>query len=410
MDSMYEINRRRRSRSRTKTWEENTFKSIPNLSLGQDYNEGGYNLTGQETDPGRMYRSLGYIPDTDTAVGNVWTQQEQRQCEDSWKRKSSKKRRGRQEERDRKLWSKSTDHLENESDAWKRYHPGPGATGGASESYQHIQAVKDHQDHFSLPYASHTLSRPSGTLGYPVPAPPPVMIGVMRYKRDLIFGRWQERTFVLTNKYLKSFDRNHMKIAGATSLPQQPQAKPQVLWKIKLTDIENMDLTTKRGHLTIKLQVHGENCKVMLRSGQDTKTWFDMIMSCCNQSVASNIQSQYWENQPVPTSRSESIQRWLLGRPTVAAGVSQPQSLQYQHLSGYQHQYDDYSWVPDHQTPTNLSTKSRTRSLSRPKTSMSSKNKSHKMKPESQDSGNSSLSTPTLPNSKKYASQNLLQY
>ena len=39
-----------------------------------------------------------------------------------------------------------------------------------------------------------------------------------------------------------------------------------------------MDLTTKRGHLTIKLQVHGENCKVMLRSGQDTKTWFDMIM------------------------------------------------------------------------------------------------------------------------------------
>ena len=45
-----------------------------------------------------------------------------------------------------------------------------------------------------------------------------------------------------------------------------------------MTDIENMDLTTKRGHLTIKLQVHGENCKVMLRSGQDTKTWFDMIM------------------------------------------------------------------------------------------------------------------------------------
>ena len=39
-----------------------------------------------------------------------------------------------------------------------------------------------------------------------------------------------------------------------------------------------MDLTTKRGHLTIKLQVHGENCKVMLRSGQETKTWFDMIM------------------------------------------------------------------------------------------------------------------------------------
>ena len=96
---------------------------------------------------------------------------------------------------------------------------------------------QDHREHFSLPYssqASHTLSRRSGTLGYPAPAPapPPVMIGVMRFKRDLIFGRWQERTFVLTNKYLKSFDRNHMKIAGTTSLPQQPQAKPQVLWKV----------------------------------------------------------------------------------------------------------------------------------------------------------------------------------
>ena len=92
MDSMYEINRRRRSRSRTKNREENAFKSIPNLSLGQEYHEGDHILSGREADPGRMYRSLGYIPDTDTAVTNMWTQQEQRQYEDSWQRKSSKKR------------------------------------------------------------------------------------------------------------------------------------------------------------------------------------------------------------------------------------------------------------------------------------------------------------------------------
>ena len=92
MDSMYEINRRRRSRSRTKTREENTFKSIPNLSLGPEYADDGYHLAGPETDPGRMYRSLGYIPNIDTAVGNGWIQQEQRQYEDSWQRKSSKKR------------------------------------------------------------------------------------------------------------------------------------------------------------------------------------------------------------------------------------------------------------------------------------------------------------------------------
>ena len=92
MDSMYEINRRRRSRSRTKNREENAFKSIPNLSLGHEYHEGDHILSGRDADPGRMYRSLGYIPDTDNAVINVWTQQEQRQYEDSWQRKSSKKR------------------------------------------------------------------------------------------------------------------------------------------------------------------------------------------------------------------------------------------------------------------------------------------------------------------------------
>ena len=146
MDSMYEINRRRRSRSRTRAREENTFKSIPNLNLGSEFTEGGYSLAGPEADPGRMYRSLGYIPDTDPAEGNVWTPQEQRQYEVSWQRKSSKKRlnklrlavkfvtfstecyelivifnfrRGRQEERDRKLWSKSSDHLESETEAWR---------------------------------------------------------------------------------------------------------------------------------------------------------------------------------------------------------------------------------------------------------------------------------------------------
>jgi len=401
MDSMYEINRRRRSRSRSRTkQQENTFKSIPNLSLGPEYAEGLYSYNGLEANTDRMYRSLGYIPDTDTAQADIWTQQQEHiQQDDTWKRTSSKKRLGveREEERDRKLWSKSSDHLECEAEAWRRYQPAPWAAGGLSESYQHNYVVKDHRDHLSLPYAgSHTLTRRQQA-----PAPPPVMVGGMRYKRDLIFSRWQERTFVLTNKYLKSFARNNIKLAGTTSLPHQPQAKPQVLWKVKLTDIENMDLTTKRGHLTIKLQVHGENCKVMLRSGQDTKTWFDMIMACCHQSVAGNIQSQYWEKQPMPPSRSESIQRWLLGRPPVAAGVNQAHSLQYQHLSNYQ--YDD-SWVPDHQT-FSMSTKTRTRSLSRPKTSMGSQIKSNKHKPESQDSGNSSLSSPTLPNSTKYSSQ-----
>ena len=94
MDSMYEINRRRRSRSRSRTkQQENTFKSIPNLCLGPEYAEGLYSYTGLEANTDRMYRSLGYIPDTDTAQADIWTQQQEHiQQDDAWKRTSSKKR------------------------------------------------------------------------------------------------------------------------------------------------------------------------------------------------------------------------------------------------------------------------------------------------------------------------------
>ena len=34
--------------------------------------------------------------------------------------------------------------------------------------------------------------------------------------------------------------------------------------QVKLSHIENMDLTTKRGHLTIKLLIHGDSQKVSL--------------------------------------------------------------------------------------------------------------------------------------------------
>ena len=48
--------------------------------------------------------------------------------------------------------------------------------------------------------------------------------------------------------------------------------------QVKLSNIENMDLTTKRGHLTIRLAIHKESHRVLLRSAQDTRVWFNMIM------------------------------------------------------------------------------------------------------------------------------------
>ena len=54
--------------------------------------------------------------------------------------------------------------------------------------------------------------------------------------------------------------------------------------QVKLDSIEHMDLVTRRGQLTIKLLVHGDGAKLLLRGApEDTRHWFNMIMGCCNQ-------------------------------------------------------------------------------------------------------------------------------
>ena len=176
------------------------------------------------------------------------------------------------------------------------------------------------------------------------------------------------------------------------------------------------------------------------------------------QSVAAvSAETACWEPHPHTQRRSESIQRWLLGRPTIgisiyylikdmitmrklifmmdieyfeAAGANQPQSLQYQHQP-YQDSQDYQSWHPDYQTYATTNTLGRRNYQSKqiiqkyifkqficalgPETALSRKPKSSKekkmFKHESQDSGNSSLSTPTLSSPKtKYASQLRLKY
>ena len=62
-------------------------------------------------------------------------------------------------------------------------------------------------------------------------------------------------------------------------------------WQVKLSNIENMDLTTKRGHLTIRLAIHKENHRVLLRSAQDTRVWFNMIMVSSNSSLVFQVAS-----------------------------------------------------------------------------------------------------------------------
>ena len=47
------------------------------------------------------------------------------------------------------------------------------------------------------------------------------MSGILSYKLDRIFSRWQQQTFVLTNKSLKCYERSSM-----------AQHNPSLLWKV----------------------------------------------------------------------------------------------------------------------------------------------------------------------------------
>ena len=85
---MYEINRRRGPRGRKK--HENTFKSIPNLSI-QEYNDEYFSFTpgydfDREEDTSRMYRSLGYIPQ------QVDSSEQYQDYDDPYKRRTSSRR------------------------------------------------------------------------------------------------------------------------------------------------------------------------------------------------------------------------------------------------------------------------------------------------------------------------------
>jgi len=154
--------------------------------------------------------------------------------------------------------------------------------------------------------------------------------------------------------------------------------------QVKLSNIENIDLTTKRGHLTIRLAIHKESHRVLMRSAQDTRVWFNMMMTCCNQSVARTLSKHYrgWDGQghSVTPSRSEAIQSWLLGRPSIAKVMqSPPGDCEYPH----------HSWVPD--TKQKSTKKQNKKGGGRQLKVDHCKN----YKQDSQDSGNSSLSTAT---------------
>lgn len=85
-----------------------------------------------------------------------------------------------------------------------------------------------------------------------------------------MFARWKERFFVLTKDYLQCFRKGSspkLSEMGAFS------------FKIRLSDIESVELVDKRGYLTISMTLskEGNSGKILLRKTEGIRTWFQMI-------------------------------------------------------------------------------------------------------------------------------------
>ena len=76
-----------------------------------------------------------------------------------------------------------------------------------------------------------------------------------------------------------------------------------------------MDLTTKKGHLTIRLSIHKESHRVLLRSAADTRIWFNMMMVSVVREVSVLIS--------LPSIRPAVTRVW----PGLSVSITEPRSI-----------------------------------------------------------------------------------
>ena len=102
-------------------------------------------------------------------------------------------------------------------------------------------------------------------------------------KKERIFSKWKERFFILTPNHLQGYAKCPIssKDLGSFLFKVVKASKNQKLCltaslQVQLSSIEKMDLTEKKGYLTISLAVHKEG-KILLRSSLGIREWFLVI-------------------------------------------------------------------------------------------------------------------------------------
>lgn len=125
--------------------------------------------------------------------------------------------------------------------------------------------------------------------------------GLLWQQRDKLFSRWKERYFILTKDLLQCFKKETSKITDMGGF----------IFKIKLSDVDDVELLDKRGYLTICITLQKEG-KVFLRRTEGIRDWFEAIKENLQESKnrKSNRASAIFIDRRQKTD-SSGMEKWM---------------------------------------------------------------------------------------------------
>jgi len=303
--------------------EERTYMSIQDQPMKPTKREKHSNLSINLMTRGP--RSLGCIPSKSVSdLPSKYNQQKTGLVNESNDFVKSRGRRT-EESRDKKLWRRSTIGLGTEENARRVMENNYGYYDNSQHIKMHreieLKSPKQDRGNRNLPEVTREsqvdwwdnygqVVRDSSYQPFSLPVTAskaqrnheqvPLLKGMLWQKKDRIFSRWKQRFFILTTKCLHCYEKCPKNTADISSL----------IFEVQLSSIEKMNLTEKKGYLTIALAVHKEG-KILLRSTVGIREWFHVITRCCKTTLEQTTE-QFWSGRQ--QRESEDVERWLLGR------------------------------------------------------------------------------------------------
>ncbi|XP_023342489.1 uncharacterized protein LOC111712175 [Eurytemora carolleeae] len=129
--------------------------------------------------------------------------------------------------------------------------------------------------------------------------------GMLWSQRKRLFSRWKEKYFILTPDYLHCFKKGGSKISEMGAFD----------YKVRLADIERIELEDRKGYYTINLHLKGEE-SILLRRVEASRDWYTAINQAANTSRERRKEMlsarEFWSKKQF--TDTESIQSYVQTR------------------------------------------------------------------------------------------------